>query len=381
MSICQDLGLNFQHRMGANISQLERDIGSEQFPPNEHYFGLVNFGNTCYSNSVLQALYFCRPFREKVLEYKAKNKRTKETLLTCLADLFYSIATQKKKVGSIAPKKFIARLRKEKEEFDNYMQQDAHEFLNFLINHINEIILAERNQSTLKVQKNASGESVTCNGTAPQSAEPTWVHEIFQGTLTSETRCLNCETVSSKDEHFFDLQVDVGQNTSITHCLKCFSDTETLCNDNKFKCDNCSSYQEAQKRMRVKKLPLILALHLKRFKYMEQYNRHIKVSHRVVFPLELRLFNTHFPLQSDDAVNPDRLYDLVAVVVHCGSGPNRGHYISIVKSHGFWLLFDDDMVDKIDASAIEDFYGLTSDIQKSSETGYILFYQSRDASC
>ncbi|OWR46050.1 ubiquitin carboxyl-terminal hydrolase 46 [Danaus plexippus] len=377
MSICQDLGLNFQQRMGANISQLERDIGSEQFPPNEHYFGLVNFGNTCYSNSVLQALYFCRPFRDRVLEYKAKNKRTKETLLTCLADLFYSIATQKKKVGSIAPKKFIARLRKEKEEFDNYMQQDAHEFLNFLINHINEIILAERNQSTLKLQKtDGVKENVTCNGSIPQNTEPTWVHEIFQGTLTSETRCLNCETVSSKDEHFFDLQVDVDQNTSITHCLKCFSDTETLCNDNKFKCDNCSSYQEAQKRMRVKKLPLILALHLKRFKYMEQYNRHIKVSHRVVFPLELRLFNT-----SDDAVNPDRLYDLVAVVVHCGSGPNRGHYISIVKSHGFWLLFDDDMVDKIDASAIEDFYGLTSDIQKSSETGYILFYQSRDATC
>ena len=134
---------------------------------------------------------------------------------------------------------------------------------------------------------------------------------------------------------------------------------------------------ELQKRMRVKSLPTILALHLKRFKYMEQYNRHIKVSHRVVFPLELRLFNTvsrritipmfetkwkpciavacnyccvmcisiwlHF--QSDDAVNPDRMYDLVAVVVHCGSGPNRGHYISIVKSCGFWLVFDDDLVD------------------------------------
>ena len=33
----------------------------------------------------------------QVLEYKAKNKRTKETLLTCLADLFYSIVTQKRK--------------------------------------------------------------------------------------------------------------------------------------------------------------------------------------------------------------------------------------------------------------------------------------------
>ncbi|VEN47394.1 unnamed protein product [Callosobruchus maculatus] len=53
--------------------------------------------------------------------------------------------------------------------------------------------------------------------------------------------------------------------------------------------------------------------------------------------------------RSDDALNPDRLYDLVAVVIHCGSGPNRGHYISIVK--------------KIDASTIEDFYGLTADTQ------------------
>ena len=104
-----------------------------------------------------------------MLEYKAKNKRTKETLLTCLADLFYSIVTQKRKViiapctlytvhctlytqnetlqvGTIAPKKFIARLRKEKVEFDNYMQQvlsraypspdskDAHDILTFLTN-------------------------------------------------------------------------------------------------------------------------------------------------------------------------------------------------------------------------------------------------------
>lgn len=65
--------------------------------------------------------------------------------------------------------------------------------------------------------------------------------------------------------------------------------------------------------MRVKKLPMILALHLKRFKYMEQLQRYTKLSYRVVFPLELRLFNT-----SADAVNLDRMYDLVAVVVHCG---------------------------------------------------------------
>lgn len=78
---------------------------------------------------MLQALYFCKPFRDKVLEYKAKNKRTKETLLTCLADLFHSIATQKKKVGSIAPKKFIARLRKEKGKLEQTVKSVQFESL------------------------------------------------------------------------------------------------------------------------------------------------------------------------------------------------------------------------------------------------------------
>uniref|UniRef100_A0A8K9ULR8 ubiquitinyl hydrolase 1 n=1 Tax=Oncorhynchus mykiss TaxID=8022 RepID=A0A8K9ULR8_ONCMY len=331
---------------------------------------LPQFGNTCYCNSVLQALYFCRPFREKVLAYKVQPRR-KESLLTCLSDLFNSIATQKKKVGVIPPKKFISRLRKENELFDNYMQQDAHEFLNYLLNTIADLLQEE--EKSQERQQNGKLGTGGGQGEEGEKTQQTWVHEIFQGTLTNETRCLNCEAVSSKDEDFLDLSVDVEQNTSITHCLRGFSNTETLCSEYKYYCEQCRSKQEAQKRMRVKKLPMILALHLKRFKYMDQLQRYTKLSYRVVFPLELRLFNT-----SGDATNPDRMYDLVAVVVHCGSGPNRGHYITIVKSHGFWLLFDDDIVEKIDAQAIEEFYGLTSDISKNSESGYILFYQSRD---
>lgn len=95
------------------------------FPQQLYFFLLIlfvvssQFGNTCYCNSVLQALYFCRPFREKVLAYKPVSKR-KESLLTCLADLFNNIASQKKKVGVIAPKKFVARLRKENGRSEGY---------------------------------------------------------------------------------------------------------------------------------------------------------------------------------------------------------------------------------------------------------------------
>lgn len=92
----------------------------------------------------------------------------------------HRISTQKKKVGSIAPKKFIARLRKEKVEFDNYMQQDAHEFLNFLINHINEIILAERTTKEPPSQTSNGTFGGVGIKTSEGQAEPTFVHEIFQ---------------------------------------------------------------------------------------------------------------------------------------------------------------------------------------------------------
>jgi ubiquitin carboxyl-terminal hydrolase 12/46 len=61
----------------------------------------------------------------------------------------------------------------------------------------------------------------------------------LQGTLTNETRCLMCETITAKDETFFDLSVDIEQNSSLTSCLKNFFSTETLNADDKFFCDKC----------------------------------------------------------------------------------------------------------------------------------------------
>ncbi|XP_039012551.1 ubiquitin carboxyl-terminal hydrolase 3-like isoform X3 [Hibiscus syriacus] len=299
--------------MGAAGSKLEKALG-DQFPEGERYFGLENFGNTCYCNSVLQALYFCVPFRERLLKYCSNYKNcadTEENLLICLADLFTQISSQKKKTGVIAPKRFVQRLKKQNEIFRSYMHQ---------------------------------------------------------GILTNETRCLRCETVTARDETFFDLSLDIEQNSSITSCLKNFSSTETLNAEDKFFCDKCCSLQEAQKRMKIKKPPHILVIHLKRFKYIEQLGRYKKLSYRVVFPLELKLSNT-----VEDA---DSEYSLFAVVVHVGSGPNHGHYVSLVKSYDHWLFFDDENVEMIDESAVQTFFGSAQEYSSNTDHGYILFYES-----
>lgn len=119
--------LTCPYHQGANGSTLER---LEQLPEDERYNGLTNvcqnnnnnnniiiiilyqFGNTCYANSVLQALYFCLPFREKVLKY-SRGEGEDETLLSALSDLFSQMSNTKKKFGVVAPRRFILRVKKE----------------------------------------------------------------------------------------------------------------------------------------------------------------------------------------------------------------------------------------------------------------------------
>ncbi|KAJ8470030.1 hypothetical protein ONZ45_g16693 [Pleurotus djamor] len=50
-------------------SQSEQQVASsEPTTADAKKFGLENFGNTCYANSVIQALYFCGPFRQLVVQ-------------------------------------------------------------------------------------------------------------------------------------------------------------------------------------------------------------------------------------------------------------------------------------------------------------------------
>jgi len=107
-------------------------------------WGLRQFGNTCYCNSVLQSLYFCIPFREAVLEWyrtpnpHSKVKNDEDSMLMSVAECFQYINSHKKKFGVYAPKKLIQTLKKKNEAFRGFQHQDAHEFMNYFLNQIGE---------------------------------------------------------------------------------------------------------------------------------------------------------------------------------------------------------------------------------------------------
>ncbi|KAG0277265.1 hypothetical protein BGZ95_006243, partial [Linnemannia exigua] len=341
-----------------------------------------------------------------------------ESMFLCLQDLFLRIQNHSRKTQFFTPTAFVAKVKKENELFRSSMHQDAHEFLMFIISTISEDIEADHKKNQKEVEdnqpktlngttvsnghfngngvtngslgaKNSSEEvsmtltggdevrikvngadintvstsggsshgnghlggggesigdrsSIQSESTIPKPKEKMWVQKLFEGQLTNEIKCLTCEK---------------------------FSASEMLCHKDKFYCDECCGLQEAEKRMKIQQLPNILSLHLKRFKYQEALQKYVKLSYRVSFPLELRLFNT-----VDDMEDPDRIYDLNAFVVHIGSGPHHGHYVAVVKHLDKWLLFDDETVETIDETDIHKYFGDSAQLG----SGYVLFYQARD---
>ncbi|KAH8736774.1 hypothetical protein BGZ61DRAFT_525010 [Ilyonectria robusta] len=433
-----------------------RDDGTDRF------FGLENFGNTCYCNSIVQALFYSESFRENVIkyppyspsdtpngtrpkvnvtirpppppnpaaqppkqkglstsqvikqrqalnhqlpgqvgvrpedkpdtpEYKKKQAMLKgpilelaqensaaygmdESTFTGLKDIFLALIESNTHTGVLSPQRFLEIFKRDNEMFRNSMHQDAHEFYGLVLNDVIANVEATARKMQLQLEdgltqsvETALGAGVVNQSSGIRSPGTGWVHDIFEGVLTSETKCLTCETASQRDETFLDLSIDLEEHSSVTSCLRKFSAEEMLCERNKFHCDHCGGLQEAEKRMKVKRLPKVLTLHLKRFKYTEDYSRLQKLFHRVVYPYHLRMFNT-----TDDAADPDRLYELYAVVVHIGGNAYHGHYVSIIKTKDRgWVLFDDEMVEPVDKHFVRNFFG----DKPGMATAYVLFYQ------
>ncbi|SCU95163.1 LAME_0F10990g1_1 [Lachancea meyersii CBS 8951] len=276
----------------------------------------------------------------------------KPGLYTALKDVYESITENRCFTGVVSPIQFVETLKRENVLFSTMMHQDAHEFLNYLLNEISDYVDARN-------KKGNEDES------EPQTGN--FVDQLFKGTLTNRTKCLTCDNETFRNEPFLDFAIEVkdDEETDIKTTLSDYHQREMLNGANKFYCDECCGLQEAERVVGLKQLPFYLALHMKRFKYSEKQNCNTKLFNKIHYPLNLKVCSTF-----DSSVC--KQYELIGLVVHMGGGPHHGHYVSLCRTDKFgWLLFDDETVETVEESTVLKFIGNSDDLT----TAYLLFYR------
>uniref|UniRef100_A0A9L0TK61 Ubiquitin specific peptidase 38 n=1 Tax=Equus caballus TaxID=9796 RepID=A0A9L0TK61_HORSE len=173
--------------------------------------GLINLGNTCYMNSVIQALFMATDFRRQVLSL---NLNGCNSLMKKLQHLFAFLAHTQRE--AYAPRIFFEASRPP--WFTPRSQQDCSEYLRFLLDRLHE------EEKILKVQSSHKpSESLGCSETSLQEVagkaafltespctsdgEKTLIEKMFGGKLRTHICCLNCRSTSQKVEAFTDLSL------------------------------------------------------------------------------------------------------------------------------------------------------------------------------
>nr|XP_027190650.1 ubiquitin carboxyl-terminal hydrolase 25 isoform X2 [Cicer arietinum] len=252
--------------------------------------GLRNLGNSCYLNSVLQCLTFTPPLANFCLRSQHSSLCDSSGSSCPFCILEKQIARlHRLDLTSDAPSKIQSCIRIFAEHFRCGRQEDAHEFLRYVIDACHNSCLRLK-----KLRRKGGG-----GGDGGASV----VKEIFGGALQSQK----------------------------------FFQPEVLDGNNKYKCDGCKKLVVAKKQMSILQAPNVLVIQLKRFEGILGG----KIDKAVGFE-EVLVLSSFMCKASQD---PQPEYKLFGTIVHSGYSPESGHYYAYIKdAMGRWYCCDDSCV-------------------------------------
>ncbi|KAL8128819.1 hypothetical protein V2J09_017974 [Rumex salicifolius] len=416
--------------IGQNSSLLVTEKDSNQEPGSGVGFpwglrGLNNLGNTCFMNSVLQALLHTPPLRNYFLSDRHNryfcqkksggdagsgtggrgssgggrgggrkngtrggtgnaNDKSKQLCLACDLDALFSAIFSGDR-SPYTPAKFLYSWWQHAANLATYEQQDAHEFFISMLDGIHE--------------KVKDGRKTHCQG----SGDCCIGHSVFSGILRSDVMCMACGFTSTTYDPCVDISLDLepclakkpssaakshascnGETAdsrssvhSLTGCLERFTRPERLGPDQKFFCQQCKVRQESLKQMSIRKLPLVSCFHIKRFEHSSVRNMSKKVDRYLQFPLSLDMapylsssilrgrFGNRIvggeDEQDDAPEEPSSEFELFAVITHTGK-LNAGHYVTYLRLSNQWYKCDDAWITQVSESIVR------------AAQGYMMFY-------
>ena len=163
--------------------------------------------------------------------------------------------------SAISPESLFAVIWKVVPRFRGYQQQDAHEFLRYMLDRLHTELLGilpyPSKNNTQNLYLLPSGKS-------------TIVTAIFGGVLQNEVTCLVCGTESKKHDPFLDLSLDIPllcpsikngvseeapEKCHLFDCLSSFTELEELAETELYNCPNCKQKQRSTKRFWIRRLP------------------------------------------------------------------------------------------------------------------------------
>ncbi|KAG5680592.1 hypothetical protein PVAND_010088 [Polypedilum vanderplanki] len=329
--------------------------------------GLTNIGNTCYLNSALQAFFHVPALAQWLVSDKEHREKSncKDNAMCIICAMAHTLITTHQKISnnSFVPSYITNRLSQICKHLTLGRQEDAHEFLRYLVEKMEKAYLFRfRSEPWYKDLDQYSKETTPLN-------------QILGGYLRSTVTCLSCNYESVTFQHFQDLALDISRVGTLSEAISGYFSRENL-EECGYKCESCKKRVSAAKRFTLERLPVVLCIQLKRFTAMGgKMSKHIQISEK----LSLQKY-----LSKHSDPHQDSSYKFVSMVTHLGGSASGGHYTAVGMSPGGnFYHFDDSRVSPISlegalrGNAYVLFYELVQDSKKftnNSQNGHSNIY-------
>jgi len=363
-------------------------IKSEDAPAGTSTF--VNIGNTCYMNAVLQSLMATDNLMAYLIDDKyiddlkndIKNDymSLKKSLICSLGHIINRYWYTR---CSIKPEKFKHLVGMKKHSFIGFSQNDSHEVLQCILEHIHEeiikkvnVIFKKENDIQYKnfisnIEKLSNDEKISYFNKDLDNyilynfilfynkmllKNYSQITKIFTGITVNIITCHQCNKKAINFESFNTLSLAINNSVTLTDCLDNYFKKSELNDDNKYQCDTCNMKTNATSQFYLWDFPSKLIIQLSRFSY-----KMAKKTDTITFPLDNLNVAQYHPYK----ISP-KIYCLYAIIVHHGSF-GGGHYVAYTKNliDKSWYFYNDNIAFKV--------IDITKELDFNNS--YILFYE------
>jgi ubiquitin carboxyl-terminal hydrolase 12/46 len=316
------------------------------FPENVKFMKLDNLGNTCYANSLIQALLhstYLTNFLDGIFRATARlrlSEEVKASLLFEFLSVFRSFQLSATREFEFRPKRFIQAIVDASPDFYIGAQHDSHELFMLLLSSFDETIRSLNSSFSLDLPA---------------------FSRLFSCHSTTTCECLMCGAVVRIHEDFTNFYLSVEARQSLVARLRSAQSPEYLHGAGKRFCRRCRIDQEMKIQCEYVTLPDVAVFQLQRFEVDYQTRRTRKVHQGIPFPSMLTINRTNYELRS--------------IVVHIGSQLTSGHFVAILRIHERWILVNDSRISLLRNDQVEGFFSVGEDKNMCSTTAYLLFYE------